>query len=211
MGMQKTPAQVLIIKPLINRGAGEHHGQGQRAAGNSLGQAQQIRPDTRLLAGEEGAGTPATHGNLVQNQMHLMAVAQLARTAQIIGGVHVHACRTLHQRLQNHGGNVLMALQNLFQRLQCVCGDLAVFVWAMGLAQIGTGCGVLLAQLRAVAFPEQGHIGYGQSTQRFAVVSLCNAYKTMLVLLALVAPVVHAQFQRNFHGRSAVAGIKSMA
>ena len=69
-----------------------------------------------LLAREEGAGAAAADRDLVGDQMHLVAVAQLAHRAQVGRVVHRHAGGALHQRLDDERGDRVVPRSR--QRLQ---------------------------------------------------------------------------------------------
>ena len=70
MRMQKAASGIVVIKSGIDRVGGQHGRQGQRAAGQPFGQADEVRPDTGLLVGKQAAGAAKSHGDLVHHQMH---------------------------------------------------------------------------------------------------------------------------------------------
>ena len=71
VGMQKrVQLAVLIVERVVDRIGGEHHGQRQVAAGESFRQAQIVRPDAGLLAGEHRAGAAEPHRDLIGDEMY---------------------------------------------------------------------------------------------------------------------------------------------
>ena len=70
---------VFVVERVVDRVGGEHHGQRQVAAGESLRQAQIVRADAGLLAGEHRAGAPEADGDFVGDEVHLVLVAGLAQ------------------------------------------------------------------------------------------------------------------------------------
>ena len=64
--------------------------------------------DAGLLEGEEGAGAAAAHLDVVDDQQHVVALAQLGQRAQPLGAGDVDAALALH-RLDDHGGGLVEA------------------------------------------------------------------------------------------------------
>ena len=80
VGMQEgVEPGVFVVEGVVDPVGGEHHGQWQIAAGETLREAQVIRPDRGLLAGEHRAGAPEAHGDFVGDEMHLVPVAGVAQ------------------------------------------------------------------------------------------------------------------------------------
>ena len=71
-----------------------------------LPRQQEVGLQARLLGGEERAGAPEARGHLVADQEHVVASARLADLAQIRGGGHQHARRTLDERFEHDGGQL---------------------------------------------------------------------------------------------------------
>ena len=57
--VQEAARDVFAVEGLVDLVGGQHQRQGQVAAADAFRQAQEVRPDRRLFAGEEGAGTAA--------------------------------------------------------------------------------------------------------------------------------------------------------
>ncbi|MPM64130.1 hypothetical protein SDC9_111016 [bioreactor metagenome] len=70
MRMQKAARGIVVIEGRIDLIGGQHGRQGQRAAGQTFGQADEVRPDAGLLVGKQASGTAKAHGDLVHHQMH---------------------------------------------------------------------------------------------------------------------------------------------
>ena len=103
--MQKAARYVVIQKCFIHFVTRQHQRQGQIAAANAFGQAQQIGPHvrghrlprhSRLLKRKKSASAPTAHGYFIGNEQHLVLITQGARGAQIGGVVHHHTGRALH-------------------------------------------------------------------------------------------------------------------
>ena len=104
------------LPDLVGRQRG---GQRQVAAGQALGQAQQVGRHSFLFAGEHRAGAAEADRHFVGNQQHVVPPGQLAHAAQIAARVHEHAGRRLHQRLDHDGRDPLVMLgQNPLHRRQ---------------------------------------------------------------------------------------------
>jgi len=84
-------------RPGRHRG-GERH----RAAGQRLGQAQDVGDDPRLLAGEQGAGAAEPGKNLVDDEGQAVGAGEARHLGQHLGGVHPHAAGPLDQGLDDH-------------------------------------------------------------------------------------------------------------
>ena len=83
------------------RGRGAHR---QIAAGQTLPQAQQVRPQPALLRGEQCPCAPETSRHLVADEQHAGVLASGAEAADLVRFGHMDARRALHQRLDNDRG-----------------------------------------------------------------------------------------------------------
>ncbi len=209
--MQEAARDVAAVERLVDLVAGEHQRQRQVAAADALREAEEVRPHAGLLAGEEGAGASAADRDLVEDQVHAVAVAQRAHQLEVERIVHRHAGGALHQRLDDEGGDVVGALGE--QGLQVGGGAaphvLGVFALAR-VTRVGRGHHARGAQQRAVGVLEQGHVGDGQRADGLAVVAALQADEFALVVLAAVAPGVKAHLERDLHRRGAVGGVEGM-
>ena len=82
-------------------------GERQVAAGQPLAEAEEVRGDALLLAGEHRPGAPEPGCDLVADQQHVVDVAQLAHPAQEAGRLNADSRRALDQRLDDHRGDLL--------------------------------------------------------------------------------------------------------
>ncbi len=80
---------------------GERHG----ATGQRFAEAQNIRGDTRMFTRKQLTGAAKAGGDFVGDQQNALAVAHLTNAFQPLRMVHAHPACTLHNRLQNDGGN----------------------------------------------------------------------------------------------------------
>jgi hypothetical protein len=73
------------------------------SATQSLGQSEEVRGDSFLLAGKHGAGAAETRRNLIGDKEHAVLVTEGSGRAQESLGLDEHACRALNQWLENKG------------------------------------------------------------------------------------------------------------
>ena len=95
--------RVVVVEGRIHRLGCDDDGQWQVTAGEPLRKADEIRPDACLFAGEERARATEPDCDLVRDQEYAVAVAGLAQHCEVGGVVHAHRARTLHQRFDDHG------------------------------------------------------------------------------------------------------------
>ena len=82
-------------------------GERQIAAGDALGEAQEIGRDRLLLAREHRPGAAEAGRDLVADEEHVVLGAELARGAQEAGRLQQHAGGALHQRLDDERGELV--------------------------------------------------------------------------------------------------------
>src|SRR5690606_22238394 len=93
--------------------------QGEVAAGQRRAEAQDVRRDTGVFAGEEGATATEAGGDLVSDQQHAVVVAEASRFGEETRRVEVHAPGALHDGFEDQRGDVLvLLLEQYTQRLQ---------------------------------------------------------------------------------------------
>src|SRR5690606_12293716 len=191
--------------------AGEHRGHWQVAAGERLGQDEEVRGDAGLLTGEHRSGAAEADGDLVVDQMHAMAVTGFAQQRQVHRVVHAHAAGPLDQRLDDHGRHFVGVLgQRLFHVREH--GPRVRFpAHALG-AQVTVGAGHLdgVEQERLVGIGEQGHVAYRHGRHGFAVVAVGERHEALLLRLAAVDPVVMAHLQRHLDAGGTVVGVEHL-
>ena len=93
---------------LVDALGGERRRERQVAAGQALGEAEQVGRDALLLAGEHRAGAAEAGRDLVADQQHAVRVAELAHGAQVAGRVDEHPGGALDERLDDHRGDLLL-------------------------------------------------------------------------------------------------------
>jgi hypothetical protein len=84
------------------RSLGGQRGGERQVAPGEVGEAQEVGRHALPLAGEHRAGAPEADGDLVADEQHTVAIAQLAHRAQVAGRVGEHPGRALHERLDDH-------------------------------------------------------------------------------------------------------------
>ncbi|MCY1442119.1 hypothetical protein D9M71_584680 [compost metagenome] len=118
VGVQEgAQGRVVVVEGAVDLVCGHARRQRQIAAGQGLGQAQEVRADTGLFTGEHRPGAAETDGDFVVDQVHAVAVAGFAQQPEVHRMVHAHATGALDQRLDNHGCDAVMVLgQGLLHR-----------------------------------------------------------------------------------------------
>ncbi|MCY1356155.1 hypothetical protein D9M69_425970 [compost metagenome] len=200
---------IIVVETLVDGFGSEHRGHRQVAAGQGLGQHQEVRGDAGLLAGEHGPGAAEAYGDLVVDQVHAVAVAGIAQQLEVHRVVHAHAAGALDQRLDYHRRDLLVVLgQGAFHMGEHGAG---VFLPAHALgAQVAVRAGHLegVQQQRLVGFGEQCDVAHRHRRHRLAVVAVGQGDEALLAFQALVAPEVVAHLQRHFDAGRAVVGIE---
>ncbi|OIQ70593.1 hypothetical protein GALL_477900 [mine drainage metagenome] len=171
MRVQEAARHVIVEESLVDGVAREHQRQGQVAAADAFGQAQQVGPDRRfvrqgsLLEGEERAGTAASDRDLVGDQLHLVPIAQRARGTEVGRVVHRHAGGPLHQGLEDQRRDAVVAsLEEHLQFMRSAQRHIDSRFAGRCLARVGRHHLVRTHQQRVVGVAEHRHIGDGQRT-----------------------------------------------
>ncbi|MNT02651.1 hypothetical protein D3C72_1371560 [compost metagenome] len=177
--------------------AGHRGGQRQGAAGQRLGQRDDVGPDARLFEGEHGPGTPEAGEDLVKDQQQAVLVRQVAQAAQHFRVMQQHAARALHQRLDKNARQLRRA------RLQ-------------ELIQGGVG-GVVARQVHDVVLGQHAPVqavhavvgvAHGHGAERIAVIAAPKRYKAAAAALALVQPELHRHFHGDFYRHRPGVGVE---
>ena len=100
----------LAEEPLVHALGGQRGRERQVAAGDALGEAEEVGRDAFVLAGEHPPRAAEAGGHLVEDQQHAVAVAELADLAQVALGMDQDAGGALHERLHDHGGDLALVL-----------------------------------------------------------------------------------------------------
>src|SRR6185437_7126075 len=108
--MQEPARHVLVVERAVDLVGGEHARKRQISAGDALREAQEVRRDVSLLAREHRPGAPEPRHDLVGDEEHLVARAELARAAQELWMVEAHAARALHEGLHHECRDLVVAL-----------------------------------------------------------------------------------------------------
>ena len=204
--VQEPAGGVVVVERREHLVAGEHARQRQHAAGEALGQAQEVRcVRVRLLPREQRAGAAEARHDLVGDQVDAMPRGDRARLREVGRVVHRHAGRALDQRFDDQRG-----------RRRMVAGEVGVERGRGGFhadakARIGTRHDGVGAQQRRIGVAEERHIGHRERAQRLPVIAAGEAHEAALVGLAAIAPVVEAHLQRDLGGGGAVGAVERVA
>jgi hypothetical protein len=211
--MQEGAAAVLAPEGLEHRLGGEHRRERQGAAGEAFRQAEEVRGDAGLLAGEQGAGAAEAHGDLVGDQVHAkVAVAEPPRLGEVGRVVHAHAAGALHQRLQHQGGEGLaLAFEQGGERGGGAAGAGLRRFARRGVEGIGRGHQPRLQQQRGVDAAVERDVAHGQRAERLAVVAVLQRHEAGALRLPGVLVGVEAHLERDLDRRAAVLAVEHAA
>ena len=104
---------VLLVRAeeaVVDALGGQGRRQRQVAARQALAEAEEVGRDPLLLAGEHRPGAAETGRDLVADQKHAVAVAELAHRAQVARRLDADPGGALDQRLDDHRGDLLAVL-----------------------------------------------------------------------------------------------------
>ncbi len=166
----------IVQEGLVHRARGQHRRHRQEAAGQALGQAEEIRRDGGLLAGEQGARAAEANGDLICDQVRTVRVADLAGAAQVGRMEHAHAAGALHQRLEDQGADLaLVCREHGFQLPGTAQGaGLGAFA-GLGLVGVGRGREQRLQQQRRIHAAIKGNVAHRQRAKGFRRGNRCPA------------------------------------
>ena len=209
--MQEGAFTRVVEEAIKDRLRRQHRAQRQEAAGEAFRQAQQIRLDACLLAGEQRAGAAEAHRDFIGDQEHAVQIAQFAHAAQVSRMMHAHAAGALHQRLDDHradfaGMRVQQGLQRIGGTLRT--GDGRGLVAAAEC--IGRGGEQHVQQQRGVHPAVQRDVAHRQCPQRFTVVAVGQRDEARAPGVATVVEPVERHLQCDFHTGRTVVGIEHL-
>ena len=186
-------------KYLVGR---ERGGQRQIPAGEALGDAEDVRADTGVPAGEHPAGTAEPGRHFVADQQDAVPLRQLAQRLDVFDGMIPHARGALHQRLDDDRGQFGVGVADLrlglrLRRDQGVLRGQA----ALKAEDVGWRQPERIGQQRLVEMVEQFRITDADRAQRIAVVGFDQRRESRPSGLAPELPILKRQLERDL-GRS---------
>src|SRR5262245_58795195 len=98
---------VLVIECVIDLLGGYNGRKGQVAARQSFRQADEIRPNTGLLARKQRPSASEPNSDLIRNQMNAVPITSVPQQFEIDRIVHTHSGRTLHQRFHDNSRGLI--------------------------------------------------------------------------------------------------------
>ncbi len=180
---------------LVHALARQRRGEREVAAGDALGERHEVGRDALLLAGEHRARPSEARGHLVADQEHAVAVAELAHRPQVALGVDEDPGGALHERLDDHGGELVAVLHHQALHVRDVA--------RLSLPRV--------EQQRPVERVEQVDPADGHGADGVAVVAVLQADEAGAPpLAALVMPLI-GHLQRDLVGRRSVVGVEDAA
>ena len=153
-------------------------------------------------------GAAEARHDLVGDEKDIVLRAELARAAQVVGVVHRHARRALHQRLddQRGGGGVMRGEV----RRQGVRGARRRFARRFSGPRGRRFHDRVPVQERRVGVAKERNVGDGERAERLAVIAPREARELDLLRNAAVAPIVEGHLQRDLGRRCAVGCIEGV-
>ena len=191
-----------IVDPLLHDHPAHRHG----AAGNALGEGDEIGRDAEILARKRLAQAAEAGNHLVEYQQDAVLVANLAQALQIALRRDQHAARTRH-RLDDHRGDVGGIVQRDDALLQLV-GELGAR-GRLAARKCAARRIVRVAQVihsrnhHAVGLAVGGHATDGNAGEVDAVIAALASDEARARALALQAVVGERDFQRRVHSLGA--------
>ena len=154
-----------------------------------------------MFAGKQLAGAAKAGGDLIGNQQNALAVAHPANTPQPFRMVHPHSACALHNRLQDHGGDIMTMCRHESREANHV--HLVPLVVEAALR------GRREEVFRQIPFPQAVH-GVIRVTDRhrpegITMIAVAEREEA-LARFASGVPVLQRHFHRHFHRHGAGIG-----
>ena len=92
-------------------GRGEGRREAQVATGEGLAETHDVRFDAGVLRREQPPAPAEAGGDLVEDQQHVVALAQCLDVGEVFRRVEPHPPGALDDGLQDHGGDVGVVLR----------------------------------------------------------------------------------------------------
>ena len=149
-----------------------------------------------MLAGKQAARAPEARGDLVRDQQHVRLVAERSHPCEILRRVEPHASGALHDRLEDHRGQlVAMLLQQLRELCRvCVGARLAEATFGARRKEVGG----------KAALEETVHschrITHGHRAEGIPVIATANREQPPLRRAPLRLPDLQRHLDRNLDG-----------
>ena len=178
---------------VAHRAARERGGEAHRAARERLAHAEQVGSHVRVLAREHAPRAPEAGRDLVRDQQHVALVAELAHAPQIVGRVEPHAARALHDRLEDHRGQLAAVVAQQAR-------ELAPVLLAARLVEAAAR--PLREQvMREHAREQRVHAGHGiadrHRAERVAVIGAAQREQALAARLPARLPVLERELDRD--------------
>ena len=183
---------VVAVKAVEHLPAGHSGRVADVAAGERLAQNQNVR--LHQVGHKAVARAAEAGGHLIEDQQHVVLVAQFPRPLQKGDVVHTHTARALEQRLHNKAVQPLVAaLKGLFQRINAGGNVDHVGLFAIGL------------QHKVIILV----VAHLHGLEGIAVVGVLQRQHLGAALVAPVHVVLQGHFQADLHRHT--AGIREKA
>ena len=201
------PLPVVRIKGIVDFLRSDGDGHGHVTARQPLGDAHDVRSDSRLVAREHTARTAKSRGDFIRNEMDVVGITQGAEFGKIGRRVHSHAGRSLEQGFHQQGGAFLTVAGEYFPR-RINAFRLAAFpFFSFGTAvAVRGGNAHDVQQKRLVEFRVQVQAADRQGAQSFPVVAVAQRHEAHFPAVARLIMVLEAHLHGGFDGSRAVVG-----
>ena len=175
---------------LVHLAGGERGGEWQVAAGESLGEAEEIRNHTFFLAGKHGSGAAEAGHDFIEDQLNAMHVAPCAQLCQHADWPWSHFVDALDERLDHHGRNL---------------AQFAVWQAAQSFERIHMPHGVAVA---FEALEKPVHAAQRCRAERVAVIAVGKGDEVFSLCLTALLTVLQRKFQRALDSGRAIVGVE---
>ena len=207
--VQEGAFAAVVEEGLVHVIRGQHRSQRQETAGQAFRQADEVRGNAGLLAGEQTAGATEADRDLVGDQVYAVLVAELPRASQVVGMVHAHAAGALHQGFQDQRADLLaVAFEDRRQLIGATSRHVLRRLAGLGVPGIWRRREDRFQQQRRVGAAIQRDVGHRQRAQCFAVVAVGQRHEARALLVATIAMAVEAHLERDLHSRRTVLGVE---
>jgi hypothetical protein len=207
MAMREGALEIAAEERLVDLLPADGRGQRQEAAGQALGQTDEIGRHAGLEAGEGGARAAEAGHHLVEDEQDAGSLEAIGDGADEVGPAQAHAAGTLDQRLHDERDAVA-----------AMAGDPAIeHGEADRLFLFGFGIAVPRLRIRQQVDGEQkiveGLVEAGAAAGRhgaegIAVIAALEGQEAVAPRLALVAPVLIGELEGHLDAGRAVVGVE---
>ena len=201
-----------LVEALAEKGrkdvvVGDRRRHRQIARGQPLGEADDVRGDTRLLHGEHGAGAAEAGRHLVEDDENAGGPGNVDQALEKFRTAHAHAAGALQQRLDDQSGDILRAVpQAILERGKRTA--LAILGRLVAVERVGEGQHRNLAHEIAMEREEARAAADRHGAERVAVIAAVEGDEDAAFSLAAIGPILIGHLQGDLDRGGAVIRIE---